>query len=94
VSVRRRPTPDDLDYEPQLAVLFALGADLDVAAMALIASHPELRDGTGETAPGSTASLARACVLVARDLQGLLEIYRHALERPPRRPAPLDDEVF
>ena len=88
------PAPDDLDREPQLAVLFALGATLDATTMALIAAHPELRDGEGETAPGSAAALARACVLVARDLRGLLETYRHALERPPRRHVPLDDEVF
>ena len=69
----RCPSPDDLDREPQLAVLFALGAALDVAAMALIAAHPELRDGEGETASHSVAALARACVLVAQDLAALLE---------------------
>lgn len=88
------PSPDDLDREPQLAVIFALGATLDATTMALIAAHPELRDGAGETVPDSTASLARACVLVARDLRGLLETYRHALERTSRKHVPRGDEVF
>ena len=57
---RCSPCPDALDREPQLAVLFALEAALDATAMALIAAHPELRDGEGEATPGSSAATARA----------------------------------
>jgi len=94
VSVRRRLTPDDLDHEPQLAVLFALEAALVAASTALIASHPELRDGLGETEEDSAAALAQAAGLLADDLRALLRLYRRSLERPPRGFTPFHHVAF
>jgi hypothetical protein len=38
----RLPTPEDLGYAPELAVLGALEAALELAIVALVAAHPAL----------------------------------------------------
>ena len=40
--MNKMPTPDELDYAPELAVLAALDSTLEAAIRALIAAYPDL----------------------------------------------------
>jgi hypothetical protein len=94
VTRRGHLTPDDLDREPQLAVLFALDAALWAARMALFSVHAELREPETEADVDTTTAIARTLVRLLDDLGPVLEAYRHALERPSRRRLPFDGESF
>lgn len=81
------PLPPDLDEHPQLAVLFALEAALEAAAVSLIASHAELRDGQRVTDRDTPARIAYAFLATAREMASLIRLYRARL--PGARKGPL-----
>ena len=87
-------TPDDLDREPQLAVLFALDAALWAARMGLISVHAELREPKDEPDTDTTTALARTLVLLLGDLDPVLSAYRHVLKRRTYRPLPFTNEAL
>lgn len=78
----RSTTPDDLATTPELALMVALEASLDLAARALVAAHPELSDST--TRPSWRHDLDPSCriaehfVAVALELGAIICDYRRA----------------
>lgn len=86
------PTPPQLDEQPQLAVLFALEAALEAAAVSLIASHAQLRDGQCVTERDTPARIAYAFLATARELASLIRLYRRRLPGAPKGPLRHDYE--
>lgn len=77
-----RPTPLDLSNDPELAVLAALDALLELSVSALHAEHPDL--GVDESEPHQLTVLAGSIIESARRLRDLLRAYRAALARHHR----------
>ena len=75
------PTPNELDREPQLAVLHALEGTLWAARMALFSAHAELREDGSSTPTDPTVVIASTLVQLFETVGGLLPTYRHALDR-------------
>src|SRR6266540_98193 len=76
------PNPDELDENPELAVLAALDAVLRNARSALLAAHVELRSGNGiedELPPLPAVWLAHAAIADADSMLKSIERYRAAL---------------
>jgi hypothetical protein len=86
-SLDRTLTPDELDRAPELAILSALEATLELAAIALACAHPELRDPDSPNShrpnpPG--LAIANTLARRSRALQRALRTYRRAVELGPR----------
>ena len=85
----RLPTPDELGHAPELAILGALGATIDLAIVALVAVHPALQaraDGRDAvTAPSAAQAdhvIGRAQALVAAIARYRTTRRRERDERP------------
>jgi hypothetical protein len=75
------PTPAELDYAPELAILVALERSVPLAVVALIAAHPALRDGLDLDERDTTPLLSWLADDIARQLEALgvsLSRYRQA----------------
>ena len=82
VSLRRIPTPDELADNPELALLHALDAILDLVPRALVATHPELADPDAPfwvREASEPACLANPIVMDAHRLQQHIRAYRTAI---------------
>lgn len=81
------PTPNELDRDPELAVLAALDAALQAAVFALVAVHPPLRGDSdallGDDTP-ETYWIASVFVISARQLGDALDAYRNAVDKQRR----------
>lgn len=77
---RVRLTPDDLAWEPQLAVLHVLEETLWTARMALIGAHPELRDAGPPDPDDASAALAATLLPLLDCARQLLAAYRRSLD--------------
>ena len=78
------PTPNDLDRDPELAVLAALDAALQAAVFALISVHPHLRGGDEPQPrhdPPDTYWIASVFLISARQLGDALDAYRNAIDK-------------
>ena len=84
VSLHRIPTPDELAHHPELALLHALDAILDLVPRALVAAHPELGD---PDAPSWARENSRSVpkpdpiLATAHRLQRYIRAYRRAITR-------------
>jgi hypothetical protein len=77
----RIPTPEELDSNPELAILAALDSVARAARFAVIAIHPPLRDPVHDlTDPCSTDRAATAIAHHAEHLIVAIDDYRRALE--------------
>jgi hypothetical protein len=86
-SLDRTLTPDDLDRAPELAILSALEATLELAAIALACAHPELRDpeSLASNRPISPSlAVAKTLVRRFRTLQRALRAYHRTAELRPQ----------
>ena len=94
VSLHRIPTPDELADNPELALLHALGAVLDLVPRALVATHPELADADAPFWVRDTSRTLRKAddiLPAAHRLQQLIRAYHTAVtfdrdQRPERDP--------
>lgn len=98
-----RPTPPEIDRDPEVALLAALDHALDVAAAAILAAHPNLVD---DEAPyrqlhRPEVRAADAILTHARRLRDALRRYRQATaalhadpSREPTRAGDPDDIPF
>ena len=74
----RLPTPDELGHAPELAILGALAATIDLALVALVAVHPELQaraDGR-DLVTAAAAAQADHVIGTAQALSAALARYR------------------
>lgn len=75
------PTPAELDYAPELAILVALERSIPLATAALLSAHPALRDGADINQRETTPLLSWLADDIARQLDALaisLTRYRQA----------------
>jgi hypothetical protein len=88
------PNPPELDQAPALGVLALVAAALDIAAMALLAAHPELADSERPAWLPSSPALpaASAIVRLADRLRAAIGTYRRAV-LPPSSPTTSDDNI-
>ena len=83
------PTPEELERTPQLAIMVALDASLEMTACALQVAHPELaRDEPPYQLFGPRLIVADALLSLVERLREALCCYRD-LARVQRRPAHL-----
>ena len=96
MTSRRWPTPDELGGAPEIAIIAALEAILDLTLRALFSVHPQLGDDecpywVRDLSPASEA--ADRILAAARTLADALEAYRGVVAR--RRDDPIEtDPVF
>jgi len=84
-----RPTPDELAATPELGLLAALEASLDLSLLALVAAHPELCDPERppwRIDPGPACRAAKDFVPLARKLGDAIADYRRAVATEHQRP--------
>ena len=96
VSLHRIPTPDELADNPELALLHALDAVLDLVPRALVATHPELADPDAPfwvREASTTTRHAHHIVAAAHRLQQHIRAYRAAITRARDQPAESDPEI-
>jgi hypothetical protein len=72
----RSTTPDDLATTPELALMVALEASLDLAQRALVAAHPELSDSSR---PSWRHELDPSCRIAEHFVAVALRARRHHL---------------
>jgi len=90
------PTPDQLDLDPELAILAALEVTTEAAIFAVIAQHPGLRSGD-ELPPELETAIywaARSIVDAGHDLLQTIRAYRGSLRFERERNADRDDFPF
>jgi hypothetical protein len=90
------PTPAELDYAPELAILVALERCVPLAVAALTSSHPALRDGLDLDERDSTPLLSWLADDITRQLDALgvsLARYRQAFAYARRLKSPTSDDV-
>ena len=80
---RPLPTPDELDDNPELAVLAVLDVTLEAARAALLSVHGELRGPEEPEHRGmlSPSLVARALIALGDALSSHVSIYHDALEK-------------
>lgn len=84
VSLHRIPTPDELAHYPELALLHALDAILDLVPRALVAAHPELGDPDAPSWARETSRNVRNAdpiLATAHRLQRHIRAYRRDVTR-------------
>ena len=78
----RLPTPDELVHAPELAILGALAATIDLAIVALVAVHPELQGADGRDAVTAASAVQADHVIVrAQALVAAIARYRTTRRR-------------
>lgn len=81
MTAPRIPTPEELDCNPELAILAALDSVARAARFAVIAIHPPLRDPVHDlTDPRSTDRAASAIAHHVEHLLVAVDDYRRAVE--------------
>jgi len=80
--MNQSPTPDDLQVLPELAILVALEAILQLTVTSLLATNPELSDvePTPSVSAHSTAAFCAADSLIslADAMHDAIDVYRRA----------------
>ncbi len=89
-SRRRLPTPDELVLAPELAILGALDAAIDLGVVALVAAQPELQptDDARDAVTTAAAHHADLVIAKAQALAAAIDDYRITRRRD------LDDLPF
>jgi hypothetical protein len=84
--VGRLPTCHDLVCAPELAILAAVEAALDVAIIAIVAAQPELQPTADAYDAASTppAVAADHVIVCAQALAAAITAYRATLRTPPQ----------
>ena len=84
----RLPTCRELVCAPELGILAAIEATLDVALVALVAAQPELQPTTDayDAAVTPAAVAADHVIVCVQALVAAIATYRVALQTPPRDP--------
>ena len=96
VSPHRLPTPGELVDDPEIALLHALDAILDLVPRVLVAAHPELADPDAPfwvREASTTTRHAHHIVAAAHRLQQHIRAYRAAITRARDQPAESDLEI-
>jgi hypothetical protein len=84
------PTPEELAIAPELAILAAIEAALDLAIVALVAAQPELgpTDDGHDAVTSPAAHSADAVITTAQALAAAIACYRVTLRRRDRDELP------
>ncbi len=87
---RRLPTADEIAAAPELAILGALEAAIDLALVTLVAAQPELQptDDQHDAVTTAAAAAGDRIIVAAQGLASAIAAYRLTL------PAPDDDLPF
>lgn len=75
------PPPPDITNDPELAILAALDAVLQVTACALFAQYPDLYDEVPGHDPHRLGALSASIIDSADGLRRFISDYRVAIER-------------